>query len=341
MSDKEFENKGKKPKLSGFKNRTERLRAGNQKHLKHGVSMKWRLDSNRVSEKFGDVVDYVSMEELEAILTDSRTGEALLEIKEEKKIDLYFDPQVAMSQYYPDQNVITLNPHRPKQEMVIMLAKELRRAWQYENDVLLNPLSFDPEEAILLNRSQQADTLIVAIRIAWELKLAGKNDIWNFMIASTAADVLRTYEIQASTDFRSLNNGTAARAAYDKWFEGERMKMHDKRIIHQMLLDDKLHTTADVKTDSVLSDDLLMKLGDLPFGKNYLSLNGYRMPTHEDYSAVEDRSNANFLWFIKFERSFQEKERQMAEETAVCSADIVDFSAKARELGNTNYSGRS
>jgi hypothetical protein len=43
------------------------------------------------------------------------------------------------------------------------------------------------------------------------------------------------------------------------------------------------------------------------------------------YSTIEDRSNANFLWFIKFERSFQEKELQMLQESVKASADIVDF----------------
>jgi hypothetical protein len=43
------------------------------------------------------------------------------------------------------------------------------------------------------------------------------------------------------------------------------------------------------------------------------------------YATVEDRSNANFLWFIKFERSFQEKELQMVQESVKLSAEVVDF----------------
>jgi len=64
----------------------------------------------------------------------------------------------------------------------------------------------------------------------------------------TACRCYAHFEIHAQKDFRSLNNGEAARAAYDKFFEGCRTKMHDKRIIHQMLLDDSGYMKVSRKT---------------------------------------------------------------------------------------------
>ena len=75
-----------------------------------------------------------------------------------------------------------------------------------------------------------------------------------------------------------------------------------------------------------VSMDLFKRLGEMPNGRNYLSMKAKHAPTDMCYSTVEDRSNANFLWFIKFERSFQEKELQMVHaESVKLSAEVVDF----------------
>ena len=138
------------------------------------------------------------------------------------------------------------------------------------------------------------------------------------------ADVSRIFEIKAQSDFRTLSNGEACRAAYDKFFEDSRTKLHDKRIIHQMLLDEHGYMKAGMKRPKVTMD-LFKRLGEMPNSRNYLSMKAKHQPTDMCYSTVEDRSNANFLWFIKFERSFQEKELQMVQESVKLSAEVVDF----------------
>jgi hypothetical protein len=212
-----------------------------------------------------------------------------------------------------------------------MLARELRRAWQHSQGVLVNPMSFEPEDAVLVNRAQQADVFMVSIKIAWELRLLGESEAWDFMVGSPMADVTRAFELHAQKDFRTLNNGAAARAAYDKFFEDSRTKIHDKRIIHQMLLDDRGYMKAPQQHRRV-SMELFCRLGELPHGSNYLSGRHKRQPTDLCYATVEDRSNANFLWFIKFERSFQEKELKMLQDSVKTSAEIVDFAKWAAQI---------
>jgi len=325
-SDYESEPLSKKPKTKGFKGTAQRLRQGKESHLAHRASLDWRQDQKRVCEPFGDVNDCVDLEELKTILMQSMTAETLLCAESAKGLKIYYDPQMPLSQFYPrgEESIITLNPYRPKGDLLNMLVRELRRAWQHRQGALVNPMSFEPDEAVLVNRAQQADVLMVSIKVAWELKLVGEADAWNFMAGSSMADITRAFEIHAQKDFRTLNNGEASRAAYDKFFEGSRTKIHDKRIIHQMLLDDQGYMKSQQKRPKV-SMDLFKKLGELPHGRNYLSLSGKKPPTDMCYSTIEDRSNANFLWFIKFERSFQEKELQMLQESVKASADIVDF----------------
>jgi hypothetical protein len=326
-SDHDADASTKKPKLGGFKETTRRLRQGKENHLSNRASLDWRQDRERVCGSSA-ISCVAEIEDLKALLARSRTGEVLLKTALEKGLQIRYDAQTAQSQFYPraDIPVIVLNPHRPQGELLNMLARELRRAWQHFNGALVNPMCFEPDEAVLVNRAQQADVFMMSVKIAWELKLVNESEAWDSMIGSPVAPVTRVFEMRAQQDFRSLNNGEAARAAYDKFFEGSCTKMHDKRIIHQMLLDDIGYMRASKKQPRA-SAELFRKLGEMPHGANYLSMRSKHAPTDMCYSTVEDRSNANFLWFIKFERSFQEKEAQMLRESVRVSAEIVDFAA--------------
>lgn len=337
--ERDGETRAQRPDKKKFRAASGRLRNTKSKTLGHRASIDWRLDARNVCAAGQRQPVVFSLADLRALLMQSRTGEMLLTGASAENLDIVYDTQIPVSQFYPSapdgRRVIALNPHRPKGDLVNTCARELRRVWQYHQGALVNPLSFEPDEAILINRAQQADALMVSIKIAWELKLGGESEAWDFMIGSPLADIGRTFEIKAQTDFRTLNNGQAARAAYDKFFEDSRTKMHDKRIIHQMLLDETGYIKSTEKRPKV-SMDLFKRLGELPHGRNYLSMKGSHAPMDTRYATVEDRSNANFLWFIKFERSFQEKELQMVQESVKLSAEIVDFArfAQARDASH-------
>lgn len=309
-----------------------RLRGDGSRNLRNRASIDWRQDQQRISQPFAQqgAEQTASIATLTQTLLLSRTAAALYTALKADGVSVIYDAQTQLSQYYPrakgdgPAHVIALNPHHPKGDLLNLLARELRRAWQHAQGALVNPLTFEPDEAILVNRAQQADVLMMSIKMAWEQKLAGESEAWNYLAGSPMADVSRMFETKASTDFRTLNNGEAARAAYDKFFEGARTKTHDKRIIHQMLLDETGYIKSRQSRPQVTMD-LFRRLGQLPNGRNYLAMGTDRLPTDPMYATVEDRSNANFLWFIKFERSFQEKEQQMIEESIALSAEVVDM----------------
>lgn len=336
-ADRDGKTKMPRPDKRRFKDTSGRLRQGKERHLSHRASLDWRLDQRTVCDVLENPADIVSIESLRDILMQSRTGEMLLGEAAAHNVDIIYDAQIPASQFYPgdEKSIITLNPYRPKGDLLNLLSRELRRSAQSRNGALVNPMDFEPDEAILVNRAQQADVLMISIKVAWELKLGGMSEAWDFMIGSPMSDVSRTFEIKAQTDFRTLNNGQAARAAYDKFFEDSRTKIHDKRIIHQMLLDEAGYMKS-TKERARVSMDLFKRLGELPQGRNYLSMKASRTPLDSCYATVEDRSNANFLWFIKFERSFQEKEKQMIEESVKLSAEVVDFSRFKRGGAETH-----
>lgn len=320
-----------KPDKRRFRDASRRLR-DKESHLSNRAALDWRFDAARVCAPEGRKAEIVPVEELRAVILKSRTGEAMLEaLEKDGTLVIAYDTQSPAAQFYTrgEERIITLNPYRPKGDLLGLLVRELRRGAQHVNGALVNPLNFEPDEAILVNRAQQADVLMVCVKVAWELRLAGESECWDFLSSTPLADVSRTFEIRAQADFRTLNNGEASRSAYDKFFEDSRTKLHDKRIIHQMLLDESGYMKAGAKRPRV-SMDLFRKLGEMPNARNYLSMKAQRAPTDICYATVEDRSNANFLWFIKFERSFQEKEMQMVQESVRLSAEVVDFTAWER-----------
>ena len=312
-----------KPNTAGFKKTVKRLKQGKDKRLGHRASLDWHSDSERVCMQQSYPEPVAEVPELIDILRQSRTASALMD---ETHPEVYYDMQIPCAQFYArgERLIITLNPARPLGDVLNTLARKLRRAWQHKQGALINPLSFEPDEAILVNRAQQADALMISVRIAWELKLKGESLMWDYIQGSPAADVGRSFETRAQKDFRTLNNGEAAREAYDRFFEDSRMRLFDKRIIHQMLLDENGYMKPG-QTRARVSMDLFARLGEMPHGRNYFMMKNGKTPMDSCYSVVEDRSNANFLWFIKFERSYQEREMQLIKESVALTAEIIDF----------------
>lgn len=313
-----------KPKTAKFRHTAQRLKNDRKNSINLNSSKDWQEVAADICGETGGGIE-IDLSDLKQILLVSKTAEALFAAADD--ISLQYDSQAPVSQMYVsgDKTILTFNPSHSKGALLHLLSREIRRVHQYRVGALVNPMSFEPEEAVLVNRAQQADALVAAIKISWELKLAGENDAWDFLCASFAADEAHAFEAVAQKDFRTLNNGEAARAAYDKFF-ATNTKMSDKRVIQQMLLSEGYLKGKGGKKRQVAGHEIFLALGEMPFSRNYLALPGKTPPTDARYKTVEDRSNANFLWFIKFECSFQEKEAQMVKESVVRSAEIVDFS---------------
>jgi hypothetical protein len=185
----------------------------------------------------------------------------------------------------------------------------LRRHYQHRQGALIHPLTFHPDNAVLVNRAQNADLVVSIIRVAWELQLSGFKDAWDRVESSSMADLGRAFAREAFLDFRTINNGQASAAVFEAWFLSERCRMQDKILINQMLADHQGYVFELEQSESVMTPALIAALGAMPFGKNYLAEHALTIMEDAIFTDVRDRSNANFLWFIKFERSFRETEQ--------------------------------
>ena len=271
--------------------------------------------------KFFDDADYIvtpgkkedpgDIAWLAAVMRKSRLAAAYLDLAERHGAKQVYGAQNGDGFYDRRHGIIFINPALEKADRILLAARELRRLWQHRNGALLHPLTFHPDQAILINRAQVADLAGSMVRIAWELQLAGEKDAWDRIENSSMADLGRAFARESCLDFRTLNNGSAASAVFEAWFLSERCRQEDRRLIQQMLADFQGYVFDIEQPSQNLGAELIAALGTMPFGKNYLAPYVQTITTDPVFTEVRDRSNANFLWFIKFERSFRETEQEL------------------------------
>ena len=254
---------------------------------------------------------YTKIEELTEALRKSRLAGAFLDIAEAHDTALVFSKQIKDSVYDRRANKIFVRPDMPAEDQLLLTARELRRVWQHREGALIDPLKFHPDHAVLVNRAQIADLAVMTVRIGWELQLAGHKSVWIRLEDSSMSDVARAMARDAHTDFRNLDNGNAMSSSFEAWFLSNRCQQEDRTLIQAMLSHQNTFSFQDEDTSRQVASDVVQALGSMPYGKNYLSPYLSTIMADSVFTDVRDRSNANFLWFIKFERTFSEAERNL------------------------------
>ena len=117
---------------------------------------------------------------------------AYINTAEKYGVEIKMSEQVEKSFYDRRSGTILLYPHIDILDQILLITRELRSHWQHRQGVLINPLTFTPEHAILINRAQEADLAVSVIRTAWELQLAGKKDVWERVENSPLSDKIFT-----------------------------------------------------------------------------------------------------------------------------------------------------
>ncbi len=209
------------------------------------------------------------------------------------------------------QKKVEINTGRAIDEQILLLAKELRRVWLYCNGGSRNPLALDSDKSVLVNRVQYADLCVAMIRIAWELSLEGYRGAWEWLETSSLGNMAFAFSREANLDFRTLNNGRAASVAFETWFLSEHCYYYDRALIQQMLVGANEFTAQTDVQAEISAIDQITATGKMPYGKNYLAEYAQLILSDPVFTEVRDRSNANFLWFIKFEKSFKESEHSL------------------------------
>jgi hypothetical protein len=258
-----------------------------------------------------------SQSDLLEYLHQSRFASLLLSFAATNQITLTVSTQVPDAVYDRDAKTVLYRHDLNIVDQALSVVRELRRVYHHKNGAGLHPLALHPDHAVIVNRAQNADLSVAIIRAAWELQLAGCKDSWARIESSTLNDIGRAFAREACSDFRSINNGVAAKSCLETWFLSERCRKTDRVLIQQMLAEYQGYVFADnPEASRSITHDLLRVLGQMPFGANYLVAHVNQMMADPVFTDVRDRSNANFLWFIKFERAFKDAETNIEQKNS-------------------------
>lgn len=269
--------------------------------------------------------EHNSIEKLKEAINESRMATSLLDFAEKHDVSLSYSDQIDTVSYDKKSGEILIRNDIDFADQVLLTVQELRRHWQHRQGALVHPLTFHPDQAILINRAQLADLSVAVVRAAWEMKLQNKTEFWARIENSSMADLGRALAREALSDFRTLNNGKASAAAFETWFLSERCRHQDKKLIQSMLADYRGYVFDSSEASKMVSIDLVCALGEQTFGKNYLAPYAQMILNDPIFTDVRDRSNANFLWFIKFERSFIETEQELQSSHVINKSDPSSF----------------
>lgn len=269
-----------------------------------------------------DTAAPVPLEDLSATLGKSRYVKALLDHAESYGVLLAYNDQIDTVQYDRKAARIFVHPGLRQADQLMLCARELRRHWQHRNGTLVDPLMFHPDQAVLVHRAQVADLTTSMIRAAWEFQLAGLKSAWETVENSSMADLGRAFAREAYIDFRTINNGQACASVFESWFLSDRCRREDKKLIQRMLTDYRGYMFEDERASRVITNELIAALGNVPHGKNYLAQYAQTIINDPIFTEIRDRSNANFLWFVKFERSFREAEQDLQTSKSIHKPDI-------------------
>jgi len=274
----------------------------------------------------------ITMDDIFSFGAQSATFASYIDHLKNNDVTFMVDETVNGAAYNRTMQIIAVNPNLSLDGAIMAMCEPMRLAFHHKQGALINPLRFQPEDAVLINRLLAADAKVFSLETAWELRLSGQSQAWDSMMTGSDYDLCSAYGMEAMTNFRSLKNGLAARSTFEKWFISGRCKSLDRAIIQTMLGNKVDLIFDDEDTSRTIATDMVARMGNRPVGKNYLSPIVTQIMVDGLYAEVRDRSNANFLWFITFEKRMNEVEQELQDD------GMKDATALTNSKGSTNGS---
>lgn len=164
------------------------------------------------------------------------------------------------------------------------------------------PSNHQIDHAIFYYRLIEADSLCWMFRWAWEKLLTG-NTYPMEMYRAAYPDLALAGTREAMDDFRSLRDGRCSKEVAEVWFLNEYCRAIDTRTIQRVLAD---YSKASFDEELTISGALAIT--ELKGEVNYLSKTIRLMMVDPTFTEVRRRQDANFVWFLKFEKSFAKDE---------------------------------
>lgn len=169
---------------------------------------------------------------VKAEMRQSKFGRMILNWAEKNNTDILMDPQAdGHGSYTVGSNTVLLNPNRTIQELTIVLAHELRHAWQDHQNLIPSQSMDDPKIYAAQVRFIEADAFAYSFITAYDLyghdKLCNQNTYTNQTYAQTIKSAI-------DCDPHALQSGTAMFIAFNSFFNNAFLtKQYDTSSLHK------------------------------------------------------------------------------------------------------------
>jgi hypothetical protein len=215
------------------------------------------------------------------VLARSATGRDALRQAEWQGVHICEDAETDLLAYYfAGMRVIGLSTDLSEAGRIVFLAHELAHVPQHP--VYSDNRHFPADDLVLLRRVREAAAEAIATRIAWELREAGNDAAWEEKLATSYADVARSFAAAMAAEPASEPSLAATRAAFDRWFEARwRLNVYDRMTVDHLerISGDAIGLVAPGR---FLTHDFLEGIAWVP-GGNFLAGSGERLLTDPYY----------------------------------------------------------
>lgn len=186
-----------------------------------------------------------------------------------------------------------------KMSLIYTLVKALRDIWHEEHwDVVKE--DYCPEALLQLERARGADGDSVAVLIAWELRGAGKEDLWRYVLSTEESDMAQVLVNLLERYPTALYNGMALAHIFRQWYADEsRINAHDHMTLEYF--DMAMMGGDDIFGDRKATAKTFEKLTLLPDGISYLSQLGDTVAKDPFFAGLDDPVNQAHLFQIIYD----------------------------------------
>jgi hypothetical protein len=167
--------------------------------------------------------------------------------------------------YDPERNLIALSSRLDQDQIVVILAHELRHLDQYARGFCPSP-QFDIKEEVRFTFIVEADAMAVTANEIWKLKQAEDSAPWEaFSQIENYQDIARSY---AGVMQEGGPTEKALSAAFTQWFASD-WRVDAYALSTCLAYYDTLDRTHLLQSYDLRSDELLLQVCVLPDGRRY------------------------------------------------------------------------
>jgi len=210
------------------------------------------------------------------IISKIEEGRYIIQFSQENKIQIAVAKEKGIYGYFsPSKNMTVISSTLKDGDAIGTLFHETRHAIQCKSGFWCDA-ALSPRDNILMSCAMEADAEAFCVMASYKLKLAGYPEAFEAHKKSPYGDISNRFEKMVTENPASLEDGSAMRAAYDRWFKNPNRVIsyaaNALKMVHASLIG--FSRQYNQKGFMPLTHEIMEGIGELPNGTNYQKAEG-------------------------------------------------------------------